>query len=74
MEERIKQLMADILNIAIDSIDESTAIDNVESWDSMNHLNICLAMEQEFDITLTVDEMETMVSLYDIIQVVESKL
>ena len=74
MEEQIKELLADILNIDSNSIDESTSMDNTSSWDSMNHLNICFGIEQEFAITLEVFEMESMTSFYDIIQVVEQKL
>ena len=74
MEDIIKQLMADILNIDSRSIDDSTSIDNIESWDSMNHLNICLALEQEFNISLEVDEMESMISFYDIVQVISTKI
>ncbi len=74
MEEQIKELLADILNIDPNSIDESTSMDNTSSWDSMNHLNICFGLEQEFSITLEVFEMESMISFYDIVQVVEQKL
>jgi acyl carrier protein len=74
MEEKLKQLMADILNIDVASIDESTAIDNVASWDSMSHLNICLAIEREFDVSFDVAEMEGMISYNDILQTVSAKL
>ena len=74
MEEQIKELLVDILNIDPNSIDESTSMDNTASWDSMNHLNICLSIEQEFGITLEIFEIESMTSFYDVVQVVETKL
>jgi len=74
MEEKIKELLVEILNIDLSSIDEATSMDNTASWDSMNHLNICFSLEQEFGISLEVDEMESMISFYDIIRVVEKKM
>jgi len=74
MEEQIKELLVDILNIDPNSVDESTSMDNTASWDSMNHLNICLSIEQEFGITLEIFEIESMTSFYDVVQVVETKL
>ncbi|MBF0339975.1 MAG: acyl carrier protein [Magnetococcales bacterium] len=74
MELQIKQLMADFLNLDPERIDDSTAIENVAGWDSFNHLNLCLALEQEFSVTLDVAEMEAMTSYYDILQTIQAKL
>ncbi|MBF0627942.1 MAG: acyl carrier protein [Magnetococcales bacterium] len=74
MEEQIKQLMADFLNLDPLRIDDATAMESVEGWDSFNHLNLCLALEQEFGITLAVDEMEGMTSFYDICQIIQARL
>jgi hypothetical protein len=34
MEERIKQIMADVLDLEPRSIDGATAMDTIERWDS----------------------------------------
>jgi len=74
MEEQIKGLLADILNIDSESIDTSTSMDNTASWDSVNHLNVCYGIEEEFDISLEVSEMESMTSFHHIVQVVKTKV
>lgn len=74
MEEQIKQLMADLLNLNPARIDDSTAMETVAGWDSFNHLNLCLALEQEFGITLAVHEMEEMTSYYEICRIIQAKL
>ena len=74
MDEKIKEIMADTLDTTVARIDDSTAMDNTATWDSLAHLNLCLALEQEFGVTLEVDEMETMISFYDILQVLQDKL
>jgi acyl carrier protein len=74
MEERIKQIMADVLDLDPLSIDGSSAMDTIESWDSLTHINLCLSLEQDFDVTFTVEEMEMMVSYEDIRHVISGKL
>jgi acyl carrier protein len=66
--------MADILNIPEDSIDEDTASDNTEGWDSGNHIQLVIALEEEFSISFNVKEFEAMLSYPDILEMVQAKL
>jgi acyl carrier protein len=74
MEERIKQIMADVLDLDPLAIDGGTAMDTVESWDSLTHINLCLGLEQDFQVSFTVTEMESMLSYEDILHVLGEKL
>jgi len=73
MEERIKQVMADILGVDPDAIDGATSMQDIESWDSANHISLCLGLEEAFQIQLDVSDMEAMVSYDDILHIVTSK-
>jgi acyl carrier protein len=48
--------MSDILKIEASNINEETSVDTVEEWDSLRHLNLVLALEQEFDISFTEEQ------------------
>lgn len=74
MEERLKILVADILDVDPESIDGSTTRDNTESWDSLNHINLVTALEQQFGVSFEVSEIESMSSFDDILQLMEVKL
>jgi len=74
MEERIKQIMADILDLDPRAIDGGATMDTIESWDSQTHINLCLSLEQDFQVSLAVGEMEAMVSYEDILRVLKGKL
>lgn len=74
IEQRIKELMADILHLDPAKIDENTSVDNTPKWDSANHINLVLALEEEFSIAFDVDEIEQMLSFFDITQAVAAKL
>ena len=74
MEERLKILVADILDVDPESIDGSMTRDNTESWDSLNHINLVTALEQQFGVSFDVSEIESMSSFDDILQLMEVKL
>lgn len=74
METRIKQIMADALDLEPRAIDGDTTVDTLERWDSLTHINLCLSLEQDFQVSFTVDEMEAMLSYGDILRVLSEKL
>lgn len=55
-EDRLKRVMSDVLSIEASSIDDDTSVDTVERWDSLRHLNLVLAIEQEFGISFTEEQ------------------
>lgn len=74
MEEQLKEIMGDILNLDAGSVDGSTSKDNTASWDSLNHINLVVALEQEFGLLFDLQEIESMLSYDQILQVLERKL
>lgn len=74
VEETIRAVMAIILNMDSTKIDDNTSMDNTPGWDSANHINLVLALEEEFSISFEVSEFELMVSYFDVVQVVGAKL
>ena len=74
MEERVKQIMADIFDINPKKINKSTSMDNVDSWDSLKHINLILELEQEFKISLDTKEIESMLSFDVILKTLKMKL
>ena len=74
MEERIKLLMSEILNVSPESINGATTRDEIDSWDSLNHINLIVGLEQEFAVSFDVAEIESMSCFADIVRLVERKL
>jgi acyl carrier protein len=74
MEDRIRDILSNVLGLESAVIDEGTGMDNVESWDSLNHINVCLGIEQEFGISFEVSEMEGMRTFGDIVATVQAKV
>ena len=74
LEQSIKRVMADILNIPEMSISEETTSDNTIGWDSANHIQLIIALEEEFLIAFDASEFEAMLSFTDVLELVQSKL
>ena len=55
-EDRLRRVMSDVLKIEASTINEETSVDTVEEWDSLRHLNLVLALEQEFDVSFTEEQ------------------
>ena len=74
MEDQIKRVLADVLDLDPEAIDGGTARDSVEAWDSLKHIMLCLALEEEFKISFEVSEIEAMMSYDDVVQILQQKL
>ena len=51
IEQRVRNILFSVLGIEIHKINTNTSPDTVDNWDSINHLNLMIAMEEEFDNT-----------------------
>lgn len=60
MEEKIKQIFATIIDVSPDQIHNETTPDDLENWDSMNHLMLIAAFEEEFSINIEPEEIGEM--------------
>jgi len=57
--EAVRAILADILEIPADLITPRSSPDELEVWDSIRHLNFILAIESEFSLEFTSDEIES---------------
>lgn len=55
-EGRLKQVMADVFHVPAERVGDDTSVDTVEKWDSVTHLNLILALEQEFGVSFSEEE------------------
>ena len=74
VEQVVKDVMAIVLNMDAAKIDDGTSMDNTPGWDSANHINLVLALEEEFSISFEVSEFEMMTTYFDVVQVVGAKI
>jgi acyl carrier protein len=71
LEERIKATMSSILMVPIESLNENSSKDNVDGWDSLKHMNLLLALEEEFKVTIP-DEDAANITSFKLIKLIIS--
>jgi acyl carrier protein len=74
MDDRIKKVMASVFGTEIAQIDESMSTDTLEVWDSLQHMTLIVALEEEFGIEFNNEEIVEMVSYPLIKTIIEEKL
>ena len=76
--KKIKLKILEILKIIL-KIDkkkniESISVDNFDKWDSLKHITIIMALEEEFEIKFTNDEITDSKSFNDIFKIITKKM
>ena len=61
-DEALAKVIAAVLDLDPGSVDETTSADTVEAWDSVRHMNLVLAVEETFGITLPDEEVVELTS------------
>lgn len=74
MEEKIRQIMADVFLVELSEITENTSPDNIAKWDSLAQLNLVTSLEEEFEIVLTEDQIIEMLNFKLVVEVVKESL
>tara|TARA_B100001971_G_C17957363_1_gene415642 strand:+ start:335 stop:538 length:204 start_codon:yes stop_codon:yes gene_type:complete len=54
--------MSAVFEIPVDQITENSSPDSIESWDSLRHMNMVVAFEEEFGVEFTDDEIVEMMN------------
>ena len=71
--ERLRTISSDVFDVPVNAITPASSPENLELWDSVQHLNLILAIEEQFDVSFTAEEIERMKSIGGIEELVSSK-
>ena len=71
---KIKQIMAVIFDTTEENISDDAEPIKIDKWDSLNHLQLIVALEQEFNIKFSDDELTELLNLALITTIIQSKI
>jgi acyl carrier protein len=60
---RVLAIAADVFQVPESSVGPSSSPDTIESWDSLHHLSFVVALEQEFGVQFSPEEIEQLLSI-----------
>lgn len=72
LDERVREMAAEMFDADPASITAASTPDDVEGWDSLAMLNLLVALEDEFGITLPPDEFGEAKTVGEIVAIVAS--
>lgn len=61
--EKLREAIAQTLDVAPGSITETSAQENLPAWDSLGHVNLMMTLEQTFDLELDVEDFPKLTSV-----------
>ncbi len=71
---RLQEVLAGILMCDIESLpSSSTLLSDMEGWDSLKHVMLVVGLEANFAISLSAEEIRSMVTVADIGRVLKEK-
>jgi acyl carrier protein len=73
MLDRVAKVFNIAFLVSADTVSAATKPEDVARWDSLGHMNLVAALEREFDVTFEVDEIMSMASVGDILDVLTAK-
>lgn len=72
-EDKLRAVMATILDVPVASIGPDSSMDTIAKWDSLQHMNLILAIEEEFGVSIPDDDAANVTS-YALISIVLKEL
>lgn len=73
MGKNVEQLLAELLQIPVTQVTAELAMKDLDMWDSLKHMELIAALEQQFDLQLSFDEIVAMRSVGDIKRVLSKR-
>ena len=72
--DKLTEIFRDVLDDEKIILSEETTSDDIEGWDSLNHINIIASVEIDFDVKFEMATYASMKRIADIIDYIEAQL
>ena len=63
IKEQVRAVIAEILEIPVESLDCDAEMDQIEQWDSIHNVSILAALEEKFDVMFPEDDLFDLISV-----------
>jgi acyl carrier protein len=71
MEQKLLNIVAEILDIEVEQLSLESKRNNIEKWDSLGHIQLVAMIEDEFNANILVEEINTINKVSDFIKFIK---
>lgn len=72
--ENLNDVFRDVFDDESIIVDEKTTSEDIEEWDSLEHINLVAAVEQEFGMKFTMGQVVTMKNVGEMADIIISQM
>jgi acyl carrier protein len=69
----VQEIMRDLFDDDTLVVNLTTSAEDIEEWDSLSNMNLIVEIEHRYDIQFSVQDLESMQSVGNIIKLIEKK-
>lgn len=71
--ERLNKVFQDVFDDDTITVNDATTSADIEDWDSLEHINLVAAVEQEFGMKFTMGQVVTMKNVGEMVDIILQK-
>ena len=68
--ERLNKVFREVFDDETIVVNDSTTADDIEDWDSFEHINLVVAIEEEFDFKIPMGKSVTMKNVGEMVDII----
>lgn len=72
--ERLNEVFRDVFDDDSITVNDTTCADDIEDWDSLEHINLMAAVESEFSIKFTMGQIVSMKNVGEMADIILQKV
>ena len=72
--EQINEVFRDVFDDESIRVNDETTADDIEDWDSLEHINLAVAVEKKFNIKFNMGEVNTFKNVGEMVDIIISRI
>ena len=72
--ETLNEVFQDVFDDMSIEVDEHTTSDDIDEWDSLEHINLIASVEQEFGVKFNMGQVNTMKNVGEMVDIILSQI
>ena len=68
--EKLNEIFRDVFDDEDITVNDATTADDIEDWDSLEHINLVVAVEEEFSFKIPMGKVVTMKNVGEMVDII----